>query len=129
MIIILFSLFPLLITYTFYISSHRFHILDNSVDSFNYSLPKRWIVLDTTEPLHQPMFDTKLVEETSISHFKNNLKNHLEKITLGFYYFSEETLLESKERYISGVRVSITCNLPFQKDYYKAFSYVVSKTI
>lgn len=127
MIILILAVFPMLLTYCVCISSHVYHIVDNTFSSLDYSLPKNWIVLDEKEPLESPMFDTIKVEESTIQHVKNNLKNHLEKITLGFFYFNEETLIESKDRYVSGVRVSFKCSIPFSKSYYKAVDYVVSK--
>lgn len=127
MILMIFALFITLFSAGAFISSTTYQAYDNSFSALNYSLPDLWIVTDIEEPLEQPFYDTKKVETTTIDHFKGNLKHYVDHFKVGFYYFDSETLEESKEQYVTGVRISLRAEVPFSSDYYKASTYLIKQ--
>lgn len=100
--------------------------LDNTLTSLSYSLPKQWVV-EEVEGSTFPMYDTVKVEESTIKHFKFNLKHYLNAIKVGFYYYDSSTLEEMKSRYVTGVRISLKAKISLNKNYYKAMNYTITK--
>lgn len=127
MMFMLLALAVLLFSGVSFSSSVIYHAIDNSVAAFDYSLPSLWVVTDVEEELPSPLYDTHLVEASAIQHFSTNLKGYVSSYQIGFYYFDQDTMLESEERYVSGVRVSLRAKVPFTADYYKAMSYVIKE--
>ena len=125
MIFIIVSIFFLGFTSVIFYSSNAYNAFNNSFYALDYTLPNQWVVTDIEGKLEKPLYDTHLVEETSIQHFKNNLAGYVNKFEVGFYYFDSETLVESKERYVTGVRLSLKASVPFFDPYYKANVYLI----
>lgn len=125
MILMLLSLFVLSFTSFALYANTFYHGVDNTFTSINYSLPNLWVVTDIGGELDKPLYDTVLVEETVVNHLSNNLKRYIKHYQVGFYYFDSETLSESEERYVSGVRLSLRADIPFTSAYYKAMTYVI----
>jgi len=111
-----------------FITTSNYASLNNTFESFNYTLSKQWVVTDIEGESVNPIFDSKIVESTSIEHFKANLKGKVDSFKLGFYYFNEETLEETSNRYATGVRVSLKAKLMFNTEFYKASIFEVSKS-
>jgi len=126
MIALIFSMSLCLCSSISLINSITQAALDNTLTSLSYSLPKLWVV-EEVEGKETPMYDTYKVEETSIKHFKNNLKFYLNNFKVGFYYFDSSTLQEMKSQYVTGVRISLKANISLTKTYDKAMTYTIIK--
>lgn len=129
MILMIFALFIVSFSGVALFSTTTYQSIDSAFTSLNYSLPDSWIVTDLEEPLPSPMYDTNRVEETSIAHLKNNLAHYVDKFQLGFYYFDSKSKEEMKDRYVTGVRISLRASVPFSPDYYKTTTYEIVEPI
>jgi len=109
----------------FVTSSHQ--SVESAFASLNNTLPDSWAVIKTVEGEQKVFYDTTLLEESTIKHFKNNLNSYTNSFTLGFYYFDAETLERSEDRYVTGARISLETKLFFSFDSKKANTYVVGK--
>ncbi len=127
MILMIFSLFVISISSIALFSTTTYQAIDNAFTSLNYTLPDSWIVFDVEEKLDTPMYDTMLVESTSIQHLKNNLSHYLNKFNIGFYYFDAKSKEEMEDRYVTGVRISLRAKVPFSSDYYKTTTYQITE--
>lgn len=101
--------------------------LNKTFYSLDYSLPNLWVTLDAPGYKDRPMYDTLIVEDTTIRHFRNNLLAHFNSFKLGFFYFDSKSLEEMKGQYVTGVRISLSASIPFSKDYYKATTYIIEQ--
>lgn len=129
MIMMIFALFIISLSGVALFSSTTYQSIDSAFTSLNYSLPDSWIVTDTEVPLPSPMYDTIRVEETSIQHLKNNLAHYVNKFKVGFYYFDAKSKEEMKERYVTGVRISLRVDVPFTEPYYRTTTYEIVEPI
>lgn len=129
MILMIFSLFIVSFSGVAIFSTTAFQAIDNAFTTLNYSLPPSWIITDIEGPLPTPVYDTKIVEETSIEHLKNNLSHYVDKFQVGFYYFDSKSKEEMSDRYVTGVRISLKAAVPFRNDYYKATTYEIEEPI
>lgn len=127
MILMIFAMSIISLSSIALFSTTTYQSIDSAFTSLNYSLPDLWIVTDIEEPLPTPVYDTVKVEETSIAHLKNNLAHYVSKFQLGFYYFDSKTKEEMKDRYVTGVRISLKAAVPFMSDYYKATTYEITE--
>lgn len=126
MIMILFLMCGLTFSSGFYISSYRYDIIDSAFDVMNYTLPNLWLV-DIAEKPEHPFYDVKKVEETSISHFNNNLTGILKSYKITFYYFDAKTLQEEIDKdYVTGVRIALSAQVDLFITYNKASTYVIN---
>ncbi|MCQ2792585.1 MAG: hypothetical protein MJ208_03585 [Bacilli bacterium] len=125
MILVIFSLFIISFSGIALFSSTTYQAVHNTFEAMTYSLPSIWQVTDVIEPFAQPYYDTILVEETSLKHFKDNLSHYVKSFQVGFYYFDSSSLKESHERYVTGVRISLRAEIPFSSDYYRATTYEI----
>lgn len=128
MILMIFALFIISFSGIAMFSITTYQSIDSAFTSLNYSLPDSWVVTDLEEPLPSPMYDTVRVEETSIAHLKNNLGHYVNKFQIGFYYFDSKSKEEMKDRYVTGVRISLRAAVPFMQDYYKTTTYEITET-
>ena len=129
MILMVFALVIASFSSVMIFSSTTYQAIDSAFTSLNYSLPDLWIVTDVKEPLPSPMYDTYKVEETSIKHLKDNLSHYADKFKIGFYYYDSKSKEEMKDRYVTGVRISLKVAVPFSNDYYKVTSYEIVEPI
>lgn len=129
MILMIFSLFIVSFSSFALFSTTTFRAIDNAFTSLNYTLPSSWIITDIEGPLPAPVYDTKIVEETSIKHLKNNLSHYVDKFQVGFYYFDSRSKEETTDRYVTGVRISLKAAVPFRNDYYKSTTYEIEETM
>ncbi|MCQ2796486.1 MAG: hypothetical protein MJ213_04220 [Bacilli bacterium] len=129
MILMIFSLFIVSFSGVALFSTTALQAIDNAFTTLNYSLPPSWIVTDIEGPLPMPVYDTKIVEETSIKHLKSNLSNYVDKFQVGFYYFDSKSKEEMTDRYVTGVRISLKAKVPFRNDYYKSTTYEIEETM
>ncbi|MCQ2753330.1 MAG: hypothetical protein MJ206_03715 [Bacilli bacterium] len=128
MILLLVAIWGLLLGSVSLVSSTVYHSIDHAFTSLNYALPDLWVVTDVEGELEAPLYDTYLVETTSIQHLSHNLKGVIDRYQIGFYYFDAETMEEVEGRYVSGVRLSLRAAVPFTSDYYKAMNYLITET-
>lgn len=126
MIALIFSMSICLFSSISLINSITQVALDNTFTSLSYSLPRHWVI-EEVEGYSSPMYDTYIVEDTTIKHFKSNLKFYLSNIKVGFYYFDSSTLQETKDRYSSGVRISLKADITLNKKYSKAMTFTIIK--
>ena len=129
MIMIIFALFIISFSGVALFSTTTYQSIDSAFTSLNYSLPDSWIITDTDVPLPSPMYDTVKVEETSIEHLKNNLAHYVKNFKVGFYYFDAKSKEEMKDRYVTGVRISLRADVPFTKPYYRTTTYEIVEPI
>ena len=129
MIMMIFALFIISFSGVALFSITTYQSIDSAFTTLNYSLPDSWIVTDTEVPLPSPMYDTFKVEETSIKHLKDNLAHYVNKFKVGFYYFDAKSKEEMKERYVTGVRISLRADVPFFKQYYRTTTYEIVEPI
>lgn len=126
MILLIFSLFIISFSTVGLFSATTYQAINNSFDSLNYTLVNSWIVTDVVEKLEQPYYDTMRVESSTIEHFKNNLAHYVKSFKVGFYYFNSYTQEEMKERYVTGVRISLRAPVIFASDYYRVTTYEIN---
>lgn len=111
----------------FVVTSHQ--SIETAFASLNNTLPDSWVVIRTIEGEQKVFYDTNLIEDTTIKHFKNNLNSYTKSFTVGFYYFDADTLEKSEDRYVTGARISLNTSLFFNTTYQKANTYIVSKGV
>lgn len=128
MILMIFALFIISFSGVALFTTTTFQSIDNAFTTLNYSLPASWIVTDIEGPLPTPVYDTQIVETTSIEHLKNNLSHYVDKFQVGFYYFDSKSKEEMTDRYVTGVRISLRAAVPFANDYYKSTTYEIEET-
>ncbi|MCQ2794750.1 MAG: hypothetical protein MJ214_00900 [Bacilli bacterium] len=128
MILMIFALFIISFSGVALFTTTTFQSIDNAFTTLNYSLPASWIVTDIEGPLPTPVYDTQIVEATSIEHLKNNLSHYVDKFQVGFYYFDSKSKEEMTDRYVTGVRISLRAAVPFANDYYKSTTYEIEET-
>lgn len=109
-----------------YFSTKNYEAYDHAFTTLNYSLPSLWIVTDVKSS-KEPFYDTYLVEQTVLDHFKNNLSTYISTIKVGFFYFDSKTYLEDLNRYVTGVRISLNAKIPFKEEYYRAMTYTIQR--
>lgn len=118
MITLLISSLFLIFSYSSYKYDVSCNALKNTMISLSYCYPNLWVKTVTQDKEIVPLFDVNLVEETTINHFKNNMKKYVDKLVFGFYYFDSSTLLEVVDPiYTSGVRIRVTISQAFNNSY------------